>query len=127
MSSRPVRRVYRSREDRVIGGVAGGLGDYLDVDPVLVRISFVALAFAGVGVLGYLICWIAIPEAPPGAVDDDDEHRSSLGASMVVGSVLVALGTLFLLEQVIPVRRVLLPLTIIVIGVVIMASARSRP
>lgn len=110
----------------MLGGVAAGLGDYLDVDPVLVRISFVALAFAGVGILGYLICWIAIPEAPPDAVHDDDPHQASLGASMVVGSVLVTLGVLFLLEQVIPVRRVLLPITIIVIGAVIMASARSR-
>jgi phage shock protein C len=126
MAPTTARRVYRSRDDRVLGGVAGGLGDYLDIDPVLVRISFVALAFAGVGILGYLICWIAIPEAPPGVVADDDEHKGSLGASMVVGSVLVTLGTLFLLEQVIPVRRVLLPITIIVIGVVIMASARSR-
>jgi len=58
-----IRRVRRSRQDRVIGGVCGGLGRYLQVDPVLLRIAAVALALSGgLGVLAYIIAWIAIPE-----------------------------------------------------------------
>ncbi len=50
------RRLYRSRTDRVIFGVAGGLGRHFDVDPVLIRVGFVAFAFAsGVGILAYII------------------------------------------------------------------------
>ena len=56
------RRLLRSRRDRMIGGVCGGLGRYLNVDPVLLRIAAVALALAGgVGVLAYLVAWVLIP------------------------------------------------------------------
>ena len=55
-------RLYRSRRERMIWGVCGGLGEYFAVDPVLVRIAFVALVFAGgVGILLYLIMAIIIP------------------------------------------------------------------
>jgi phage shock protein C len=122
------RRIYRSRENRVIGGVAGGLGSYLGIDPVLVRLSFVALALAGVGVLLYVIAWIAIPEAPAGEAGwpaTEGSKRSS-GAQMIVGSVLVALGVLFLLDWVIPIRRLLVPMAIIAVGIAVMAAGRSR-
>jgi phage shock protein C len=57
-----IRRVRRSRQDRVIGGVCGGLGRYLQIDPVLLRIAAVALALSGgLGVLAYIIAWIVIP------------------------------------------------------------------
>jgi phage shock protein C len=123
------RRIYRSRDDRVIGGVSGGIGEYLGIDPVLVRISFVALAFAGVGVLLYIIAWIAIPEGPSGETRQPvtGTRAGSSGAQMIVGSVLVALGVLFLLEWVIPIRRLLVPMAIIVVGIAIMAAGRSRP
>ncbi|MDA0352305.1 MAG: PspC domain-containing protein [Chloroflexi bacterium] len=50
------RRLMRSRDDQVIGGVAGGLATYLDVDPVFIRIAWVALVlFAGTGLLLYVI------------------------------------------------------------------------
>jgi phage shock protein C len=51
----------------VIGGVAAGLGQYLDVDPVLVRLAFVLLFFAnGFGLLAYLVGWVMIPRAEAG-------------------------------------------------------------
>src|SRR4051794_18164167 len=56
------RRLTRSSSDRMIGGVAGGLGRYFDVDPLLFRIGFVVLTFAGgFGLLAYLIGLVAIP------------------------------------------------------------------
>jgi phage shock protein C len=56
-------RLYRSVEHRVIGGVAGGLADYFDIDPVIVRLVFVIVALAGGGgLLVYLILWIVLPE-----------------------------------------------------------------
>jgi phage shock protein C len=57
------KRLFRSRRDRVIGGVCGGLGNYLDIDPVLVRVVWAILFFAaGVGFLAYILAWIIIPE-----------------------------------------------------------------
>ena len=63
-SSQQTRRIYRSRTDRILGGVAGGLAKYLGVDPVLIRLAFIALLFAGIGVLLYIVAWIIIPEEP---------------------------------------------------------------
>jgi phage shock protein C len=59
------KRVFRSRKDRILGGVCGGLGNYFNLDPVLVRVIWVVLLFAaGVGFLAYILAWIIIPEEP---------------------------------------------------------------
>lgn len=59
----PTRLLRRSRTDRVGAGVAGGLGEYFDVDPVLFRVLFATAAFfGGAGILAYLLAWAAIPE-----------------------------------------------------------------
>lgn len=59
------KRLVRDKKNGVIGGVAAGFGRYLDVDPVLVRVAFVLLAFAnGLGILAYLVSWVLIPRAP---------------------------------------------------------------
>lgn len=56
-------RVRRSRSDRYVGGVAGGLARHLDIDPLLVRVLFVVLTFfGGAGLFVYLACWLLIPE-----------------------------------------------------------------
>lgn len=55
-------RLYRSERNRVLGGVAGGLGDFFNVDPTLIRLIFVvATIFGGGGVLLYIILWLIIP------------------------------------------------------------------
>ena len=59
------KRLYRSKKDRMIAGVCGGLAEYFNIDPVLVRL--IALLFilgAGSGLLAYIILWIVIPENP---------------------------------------------------------------
>ena len=61
-SSTTARRLTRSSDNKMIGGVAGGLGRHLDVDPVIVRLAFVILAlFGGSGLLLYALAWIIIP------------------------------------------------------------------
>ncbi len=59
-----VKRLYRSRTNSVIAGICGGLGDYFDVDPVLVRVIVLCLVFSGVGFFAYLVGWIIIPMKP---------------------------------------------------------------
>ena len=63
MSQPSQRRLYRSRAERMISGVSGGIGDYFDVDPVLVRLGWVILAVASGGLfaLAYLLLWIIVP------------------------------------------------------------------
>ena len=60
-------RLYRSRQKRIIGGVAGGLGNYLNIDPVILRVLFVIITLInGLGLLLYIILWIVIPEGEQG-------------------------------------------------------------
>ena len=121
-SSRPLRR---SRTDRVIGGVCGGLGRYFDVDPVLLRIAAVALSLAsGFGVLAYVIAWIVIPE--DAGEPADAMPRSSPGLlGWYLGLTLIVLGGVLVLRLVVPwfVATVFWPLVIIVIGILVLISA----
>jgi phage shock protein C len=65
VSETSVKRLYRSRSDRKIAGVCGGLGAYLGIDPVIPRLIWVVLALAaGAGLLAYLIAWLVIPIEP---------------------------------------------------------------
>ena len=59
------KRLYRSQDNKIIGGVCGGLGEYLGLDPTLVRIITVLLfLLPGIGILTYVIAWIIIPLRP---------------------------------------------------------------
>jgi phage shock protein C len=60
-----IKKIYRSLDDRVFFGVAGGMGEYFTVDPIIVRLIFILLAlWGGSGLLLYIICAIVIPEIP---------------------------------------------------------------
>ncbi len=115
-----MKRLYRSTTHRVIGGVAGGLGEYLDIDPVLVRILFVvALLAGGTGLFAYLIAWIIIPEQPrestmtmpsdpaqpaqpPPPAQPAAPPEPPRRGSVVGGLVLLILGLLFLGDNFLP-------------------------
>jgi len=59
------KKLHRSRTDKMIGGVAGGLAEYFNIDPVIVRVLFVITVFlGGGGILAYIILWIVLPEEP---------------------------------------------------------------
>ena len=68
MTSSTPRPLLRSRDDRKLAGVCGGLADYLGVDPVLVRIAAVVLAAMGPGLVAYAAAWILMPQAESAAV-----------------------------------------------------------
>jgi phage shock protein C len=110
------KRLFRNQSNRVIGGVCAGLGRYLGVDPVLVRLVFVALALVnGLGVLAYLVMWLIVPDETSGEktgeelfranVDDMGRQARHLGetfkatphSGVIIGVVLVAVGGMFLL------------------------------
>ena len=65
------RHLYRSRTDKKIAGVCGGLAEYFGIDPVIVRIIAIILLLPGgfPGLLPYIILWIIVPEAPQNTVD----------------------------------------------------------
>ena len=63
--STETQKLYRSRDERMIGGVCGGLGEFFGIDPTLIRLLFVLLTiFGGSGVLVYLVMLLIVPEEP---------------------------------------------------------------
>jgi phage shock protein C len=63
--SEQVKRLYRSKNERMIGGVCGGLGDYLGMDPTVVRLIVLLITiFWPVTILAYLVLLLVIPEEP---------------------------------------------------------------
>lgn len=63
------KRLHRSNENKVIAGVCGGIAEYFDMDPTLIRLAWILFcALGGSGMLAYIIAAIIIPEAPAGGV-----------------------------------------------------------
>ena len=60
------RKLYRSRTNRQLAGVCGGLAAYFNVDPILMRVLFILLGLLGAaGIILYIVMWIIVPEEPP--------------------------------------------------------------
>ncbi len=61
------KRLQRSRTEKMVAGVCGGLAEYFDVDPTIIRLIWVIVTFmGGAGVLAYLVLWIVVPLERPG-------------------------------------------------------------
>ena len=126
------KRLYRSAKSKVFGGVAGGIAEYFDIDPIIIRLLFVIIAFAGGGgAIVYLILWIALPLEPitmfnmnmgsadateagnpetqstsdfnPGASDAFKMPVKTENRSGLIGGIiLISLGLIFLANRFIP-------------------------
>jgi phage shock protein PspC (stress-responsive transcriptional regulator) len=102
-------RLYRSSSNKVVAGVCGGLGEYFDIDPTLLRLIVVVATVAGFGMTipFYLLGWIVIPQRYPGdpgvepAASTPSAERSSDSKlrTYLPGLILVALGCIFLMRE----------------------------
>jgi phage shock protein C len=122
------RVVRRSRSERVVAGVCGGIGRYLGVDPVLLRIAFVILALAnGLGVIAYVIAWVAIPEERRGQpLGPAPQPRRETGR-LVLGGALVVLGLVLLLDRLAPrLDELFWPVAVVAVGVAVMLVGLRR-
>ena len=122
------RVVRRSHGDRVVAGVCGGVGRYLGVDPVLLRIAFIILALAnGLGVIAYVVAWVAIPEERPGQpAAPVSEPRRETGR-LVLGGSLVVLGLVLLLDRLAPdLDELFWPVAVVAVGVAVMLVGLRR-
>ena len=113
--------------------VFAGVGSTRAVDEYGVEIALVMVAVglaAGFGILLYVVAWIIIPEAPEGdqaqSAPPARDSRPSHGSRIVFGTILVALGILLLVDWVVPMRQVVWPLALIVIGLGVLAYGARR-
>lgn len=94
--------LLRSVTNRKVAGVAGGLGEYFGVDPILFRIAFVLLAIGGgSGILIYLVMWLIVPERTDGNPAPPSARRPFTGAA-VLGVVFMIVGTIALVNTIAP-------------------------
>jgi phage shock protein C len=114
-----VKRLYKSRKDKVIDGVCAGIAEYFDLDPVLVRVVFVLFfIFGGMGFVAYIVGMIVIPRrpldmeetsasqetAPPPPPPTQETSTSPVAVgpnkgSLIIGVILVGLGAMFLIDN----------------------------
>ncbi len=132
------KRLYKSRKEKVLCGVCGGLGDYLGVDPVLVRVLWVLFALGGgSGLLAYIIACLIIPHNPSEG-DDSLPRKNSPDNRAWWGAILVALGVILILVnlKLLPLYLrgwwvlswgVVWPLLIILLGVAIILHRGQLP
>ena len=140
--------LFRSRTDKVFGGVCGGIAKSLNIDTFLVRLIFALLfIFAGSGILLYIILWIALPEEPLPMFEDfsqtsgeqpstEPNQQSSSpevpvyvpqknNGALIVGLILIGIGLIFLANRFIP--RIhfgdFWPVIIVIAGIVLIASS----
>ena len=149
------KRLYRSRFDSVIAGVSGGLGQYLNIDPLIIRILFVIFTVFGFGgLIIYIILWIALPLDPdytyhtyhhnknmhmenqnPNTGSESTRRsypeypKSKNDGNLIAGVLLITLGAMFLVDRFIP--RIdfgdLWPVLLIAAGIIIMKNSISKP
>jgi phage shock protein C len=122
----PVLR--RSSTDKVVAGVAGGLGRYLGIDPVILRVAFVVLTLAGLaGILVYIVGWIAIPEEKPGEQVGTTQHSGGNTARLIVGGLLILVGGAALFDNLIPdLSKYFWPAAIILLGAGVLFGGIGR-
>jgi phage shock protein PspC (stress-responsive transcriptional regulator) len=147
------RRLYRSHTESVLGGVAGGVAEYLDVDPAIVRVvwALLALLTGGIFLILYIVMWIVVPLPPEAAGGAEAaagepaapaaspsgwnplpvrrERRGSGSGSWVFGLILVGLGLYLLGREYLPWLEFnrLWPLGLVLLGLILLVGAVRRP
>ena len=95
------KKLFRSTSDKMIGGVCGGLAQYLEIDSTIVRIiSAIIIFFSwGVGLAAYIVAWIIVPEdagyAQGSGGTDPEQRRKLIGGILIGVGVVVFLGRMF--------------------------------
>ncbi len=132
------RRLFRSRTNRWIAGVAAGLATFLRTDPMLVRAGFVLLAlWNGFGILLYIVMILIVPEEPPEGARvegpqppppqtwDAETRNRNLGTLLVLGGIYFLIQSAPALSPY--VREAVVAFTLIVAGVVLLLVRRPAP
>lgn len=63
------KKLYRSKNNKTIAGVCGGLAEYLNIDPTVIRVIWALVGLSGAGLIAYLICALIIPENPGNMIE----------------------------------------------------------
>lgn len=122
MTQQPTRpaRLTRSKTDRMVAGVAGGMAEYLNVDTAWVRLVWLALLFLSVGLPLYIVAWIVIPEADTATAATTTPVRAAPAGDngkIIVGGLLILGGAAMLANRFLPwMKDLWVPAVLIAVG-----------
>ena len=131
------QRLERDLQNKVIGGVSSGLGNYFDMDPTFWRVLFFILFLFGCsGLLIYIILWIAMPAAQPQSMADHltaqevnpDAAQRKKNNNLFAGITLIGVGAILLVARYIPQMswRTVWPIILIVLGIILIIPINSK-
>ena len=109
------KKIYRSQNDIVIGGVCGGLGEAFNIDSNLIRIVFILFAIFGAGIVVYLVLWAILPISVAGNADNQQNNEN-------VNTFEKGKDNIFKLERVDNKSLNLLAFTLIFIGILLLLN-----
>lgn len=125
-------KLYRSKTNKILAGVCGGLGEYFRIDPLIIRIVWIAVATGGIGIPLYILAIFLLPSKPRNEFYESedpfteavDEGRNGLA----LGGVLVLIGIVFLLKEVFQWfdMKVFFPLVLIIVGGGLILNQRRK-
>ena len=134
------KRLYRSRTERVLGGVCGGIAEYFGVDPTLVRLLALVLILAGgAGIIAYIIAWIVIPEEPEEEKAEEKPmitgERKEAGKKDIelVAWILIFVGLIWFCLHLLSwwwpsrfIARLIFPVALIIVGILLLWERRKE-
>lgn len=130
-----MRTLYRSRKNRIIAGVCGGIGEYLDIDPAIIRVAWLLLTFlGGMSIIVYILAWVVIPDekTKKNVIEEwsskKDEEKSN-EIALMIGLFLVFIGLTSLMSNLgwwYLSWNYTWPAVIIIIGIILLVRGRKK-
>jgi phage shock protein C len=107
-----INKLYRSRDDKIIAGVCGGIAKHFNIDPIWIRLATVFLCLInGIGIILYILAWILVPENPKEKSSKDTKAeefvkefktksiKKNKDHTFIFGTILIIFGVAFLLDN----------------------------
>lgn len=132
------KKIYRSSTNKIIGGVCGGLGEYFNIDPSIIRIFWLlfSISGSGSGMLAYIICLIVIPEKDSDVIYYDESENNGKGyknSALFAGIALILIGASLLIRKLNPwfsIRSLRIakywPILLIIAGIYVICSQKRE-
>ncbi len=126
-----MKRLYRSKNNKWLGGVVGGIAEYFNFEPSLLRIFLILAGFlfglAGELVLAYILAWIILPSQYSTRESCDDEDKTSKkeikpGSEVIIGGIIIVIGVAIFLRQLMPAEWLQINKQAFLAGILILAG-----
>ncbi|MCD6551287.1 PspC domain-containing protein [Thermotoga sp.] len=127
-----MKQLKRSKKNRIIAGVCGGIAEYFGIDPTLVRLIWVLITLAwGAGLLLYIVAWLIMPEEGEEREEESKQFQNTEGLKILLGGLLIFLGIVLLVSAFLPFLfnvswKVVLAVLLVIFGVLLLLRRNEK-